>query len=196
MRMPLHAEGTVTRPGHDGFRVTLTGEARGVLELVCVPGARLPRDLRIGEPVRVAFELARSVVTVEARVSARTGSSLRVAASTEPEEVPRRRHHPRTRLHLPVVVRLVRRDGRETTVGARMVDLSMGGCALKLDVVVPARAEVSVEATLGERVELTGRVVRPTARRSGTVGVRFGELPAGVQRVLQQFLHDARRHVA
>ena len=178
------------------FRVVLDGESRGALDLRCVTGERLPVDLRVGEALHLALELDRSVIAVEGKVSARTGSTLRVSLGGELSEQPRRRRYTRVRVNQPTSVCVERDDGSVVTVPARLVDLSLGGCSLKLDVLVPRGAVVELEAEIPFTVRLTGSVIRAGggAGSTGTIGVRFMDLPTDTQAKLQQFLLEHPRY--
>lgn len=178
------------------FRVVLDGESRGALDLACVTGERLPVDLRVGEALQLALELDRSVIAVEGKVCARTGSTLRVSIGGELSEQPRRRRYTRVRVNQPTVVRVERDDGRTVTVPGRLIDLSLGGCSLRLDVLVPKDAAVEVEAEIPLTVTLTGSVIRARggAASAGTIGVRFKDLPNDTQAKLQQFLLERPRY--
>lgn len=181
------------------FRVIFDGESRGIVDLRCAPGERLPPDLQIGERFRLALELERSVLALEGRLSNRTGSTVRIAISGEPSELPRRRRYTRVRVNQATTLRITRDDGRILSVPAKIVDLSQGGCSVRVEVVVPAKVAVTVEAELPLRVTLPGRVIRAGGGEGvpGTIGVRFDELQADVQATLMEFLHRRRgRHVA
>ncbi len=198
LRCPARTEGTLTRGAaltRRVFRVVVEGEARGLVDLRCAPGERLPPDLELGEKLKLALELERSILEVEGRVSARSGSTLQIALSGKPTELPRRRRYTRVRINQDTTIRVERDDGRVLTVPAKIVDLSQGGCSLRVDVVVSAHVAITVEAELPVRVTLPGRVIRAGGGEGvpGTIGVRFDELPGALQATLQQFLHDHRR---
>jgi len=196
LRVPTPCPGTVRRVGGSArgtFRVVLEGESRGALDLGCDVGERFPGDLRIGESLRLALELELSVLVVDVRVCGRTGSTLRVTLSGLPSEQPRRRRHTRVRVNQSVSARIARADGKVLTVPARIVDLSPGGCSLRLDVVVTTGTEVTFEADVPARVSLAGVVVRAGGGDAGTIGVSFVDVPAEIPGMLQQFLREAGR---
>lgn len=185
-----------TGMNRSSFRVVLDGESRGALDLRCVTGERLPIDLRAGETLQLALELDRSVIAVEGKIRARTGSTLRISIAGELSEQPRRRRHTRVRVNQPTTVSIERDDGRVVTVPARLVDLSLGGCSVQLDVLVPRDAEVEIRAEIPFTVRLGGTVIRAGggAGSTGTIGVRFKNLPTDTQATLQQFLMDRPRY--
>jgi RNase P/RNase MRP subunit p29 len=198
LRAPAHSEGTLTRGTgltRKAYRVILDAESRGLVDLRCAPGERLPPDLGIGEKLRLALELDRAVLTVEGRVGARTGSTVRLAIKGEPVEVPRRRMHSRIRVNQQTRVHIERDDGRILTVEAKIVDLSLGGCSVAVDVVVPAKVGIAVEVDIPLRTVLTGKVIRAGGGEGvpGTIGVRFDALSDDIQGTLEQFLHSRRK---
>jgi RNase P/RNase MRP subunit p29 len=198
LRAPVHTEGTLTRgvrTKRRSFRVVLDAESRGVVDLRCAPGERLPPDLGIGEKLVLALELDRSVVRAEGRVGSRTGSTVRLVIAGDVAEIPRRRRYTRVRMNEPTRAHIERPDGRMLTVDGKLVDLSLGGCSIALEVVVPAKVRIAIEAGIPERTILTGHVIRAGGGEGvpGTIGIRFDELSDEIDSALEQFLHSRKK---
>lgn len=98
------------------------------------------------------------------------------------------RAHPRHLVHEKASVLLL---GRGQKVECQVLDLSLGGCRLKLLERVNLAAGMQVEATFrirGAPIRLTG-TVRWTDHRS-TLGIRFAAMSERCQQILQEVVDE------
>jgi c-di-GMP-binding flagellar brake protein YcgR len=126
---------------------------------------------------------------------AEQASLVRAPQGSATRTMQQRRRHPR--VSVTGQVRLVADTGNGiVTLSGNVVDLSVGGCAIRVYASLEANKEARLELQVGgERVWVPGRIMWTRAReRSWIVGVQFDGLVPEKQSLLVRLVAERRRN--